>query len=335
MKNYRHHIGGTIAGLLLSVSCAAAHAETDVSLDAGLRTDYLRWNIADPYYQPNILSELTWRNIHSQYISARVTYKSGDFNLLGNYGYGKITRGDNQDSDYDGNNRTMEFSRSNNNSNGDHVSDAKIGVGIDFERLKGVGFQFTPWVGLSQHTQSLRMTNGFQTIPTYAPVYGPFPGLNSTYEAQWGIGPWVGLDGVFKLNDQFIVRAALEYHVADYYAKANWNLIPCFEHPKSYDHNASGNGKNFSLGAEYVMSTELSVTLTAIYGSWSTGSGSDHIFLSPDFYTAPNPRNPGHLLCESYGATINEPNKVFDVFEPLNEVKWHTTSVLLGLKQRL
>ena len=331
MKYIHRMIGRVIAGMLIAGSSALVHAQTEVGVDAGLRTDYLRWNIAPSQGTPNILSELTWKNVDSQYIGAHVTFKDGDFNVRGDYGYGQITRGDNQDSDYDGNNRTLEFSRSNNKANGDHVSDAKLGVGIEFAGLKGTGFQLTPWVGLSQHQQSLKMTNGFQTIP----AYGAFNGLNSTYEANWGVGPWMGLDGVFKLNEQIVVRAAFEYHVADYYGKANWNLIPCFEHPKSYEHHASGTGSNLTVGAEYLMSMDLSVTLTAAYGSWSTGVGSDHTFLSPDFYTAPNPWKPGHLLCEDYGATANEPNKVFDVYEPLNEVKWRSTNFVLGLKKRL
>jgi len=326
VKYIHRMIGRVIAGTLIVGSTTGVHAQTELGVEAGLRTDYLRWNIADPFGQPNILSELTWKNVDSHYLNAHVAYKDGDFNLRGDYGYGQITRGDNQDSDYDGNNRTLEFSRSNNKSNGDDVSDAKLGVGIEIANLKLPSIQFTPWVGLSRHQQNLRMTHGVQTVP----ASGLFDGLNSTYKAEWS-GPWAGLNARMQLDGKFVIRASLEHHWADYSGQGNWNLRDCLAHPKSFSHDAKGGGNNIGLSADVELDANLTLTLSMADSRWVTSSGSDTTHLAPDFYTRRDSN--GQLAC--IDQVVLPQDQIFDFSTPLNEVKWNTRSYMVGINMRL
>lgn len=326
MKYTHRIIGRTIAGMLIVGSNTGVHAQTELGVNTGLRTDYVRWNIADPSGQPNILSELTWKNVDSQYIDAHVAFKDGDFNVRGDYGYGQITRGDNQDSDYDGNNRTFEFSRSNNKSNGDNVSDAKLGVGIEIANLKLPNIQFTPWVGFSRHQQNFRMTHAVQTIP----AFGPFDGLNSTYKTAWS-GPWAALNARMQLDGKLVIRASFEHHWADYSGQGNWNLRECFAHPKSFSHEAKGGGDNIGLGADVELDANLTLTFSMAVSRWDTSSGADTVHLPADFYTRRDSN--GQLVC--IDQAVLPQDQIFDFTTPLNEVKWNTRSYLVGINMRL
>jgi hypothetical protein len=154
----------------------------------GYRDDTLNWNIAgmSDGTSPNILSELSWDNLHIWQIegAGRVTFAKR-LRLEGSLGYGWIYKGDNQDSDYFGDDRTLEFSRSNNNSDGDNVYDWSVGVGYQYNLGEMADLMVDElWMtflgGYSHHEQNIRITDGFQTIP----ALGPFDGLNSTYKAR-------------------------------------------------------------------------------------------------------------------------------------------------------
>lgn len=328
MKYYIHYIIRRVAaGLLFAGSSVVAHAQTQVGVDVGLRTDYLRWNIADPFGTPNILSELTWENVDSQYLNAHATFRDGNFNVRGDYGYGRIIRGDNQDSDYAGNNRTSEFSRSNNKSNGDHVSDAKLGVGIELKDFKVPGFQIIPWVGLSRHQQNLKITDGFQTIPALGAEV--LEGLNSSYEAQWN-GPWVGIKAQLELASNIVIRANFEHHWVDYAGQGNWNLRECLAHPKSFTHNAEGNGNELDLSADVELRTDLILSFRVTYSSWVTDAGTSTVHLPADFYTK---RDSQGRPC--IDAVVPPEDQIFNFSTRLNEVKWQSRSYLIGISMRL
>jgi hypothetical protein len=83
-------------------------------LEAGLaaRRDDLRWNIADGDGMPDVLSELTWREQKSLVLNARgeAEWPSG-WLLAAEVGAGTLLKGEIQDSDYDGDGRAQEWSR--------------------------------------------------------------------------------------------------------------------------------------------------------------------------------------------------------------------------------
>lgn len=261
--------------IISSVFVRDASAEVEASLKIGpsYRVDNLDWNIADSDGSPNILSELTWTDLKIVQIKADgKLIKSNNFYMRGSIGYGKIFDGDNQDSDYDGDDRTLEFSRSNNDADDGDVLDVSAGLGYQF-RLKK--FTIAPLIGYSYHEQNLVMTNGFQTIP----AYGSFPGLNSSYDAQWN-GPWTGFDISYKIMEKLTLSGVFEYHWADYEAVANWNLRNDFEHPKSFEHIADGNGILLSAAVDYTFNKHWGIGFLANYQEWSADAGIHRVFTS-------------------------------------------------------
>ena len=248
------------------------------SFNTGYRNDDLDWNIAGSTV--NILSELTWSDLEIFQLEFAVARNLPNrFKLKGSLAYGLIFDGENQDSDYAGNNRTLEFSRSNNSADDGNTSDVSIGLGYFFPLLTK-NFIATPLVGFSFHGQNLTITEGFQTIPPL----GPFPGLNSSYDAKW-YGPWVGLELNFSIYKRDVPLAhqilfGIEYHWANYYAEANWNLRTDLAHPKSFEHEADGSGTVFWAGYNYFFNPQWSLDLIYKYQKWETDPGIDRIFFA-------------------------------------------------------
>ena len=156
------------------------------------------------------------------------------------------------------------------------------------------------------------MTDGYQTI-TWAggPPLGSFDGLDSTYETQWW-GPWIGFDMVVNIKKLMAyipplsIRAGYEYHWAEYYAQADWNLREDFRHPKSFEHEADGTGSVMGVELRAHISERWSLTFGYETEEWSAEDGIDRVFLAN-------------------GATIST---------RLNEVNWESTTAQLGFMFR-
>lgn len=279
-QNLRYALLLVLAAALPAVVHASPNLQMEGSLGTGYRQDRLNWNIAGTSAgtNPNILSELSWDNLDIAQLRAggKMTYKN-NWVVRGAASYGKIVTGRNQDSDYLGDNRTLEFSRSNNKAGGD-VRDASLGMGHTFRLFdKSVGkfIHLTPLAGYSFHQQNLTMTNGYQTWPPT----GAFSGLNSTYNAEWK-GPWLGMDAGLQAGPKLTVIASLEYHWVDYFADANWNLRDTFAHPVSFTHSAKGRGYTVSLGGSYAIARSFLINVTLEHRKWTTDPGKDVIYFS-------------------------------------------------------
>ncbi|MDP2690222.1 MAG: hypothetical protein Q8P48_08935, partial [Deltaproteobacteria bacterium] len=278
-----------LAALLLLLAPAAAPAAqgdakalNGLELDvlAGLRVDQFDWNIAGNLNgtSPNVLSELTWSDLEILELKVRARKTISRLYLRGSLGYGFIFDGANQDSDYDGDDRTLEFSRSNNNAGDGSVWDISLGAGYAGWALPaGQGrLRVIPMLGYSLHKQNLTITDGFQTVctpPRCAGPTGPFGGLDSSYNALW-MGPWAGVDidyGAGKLK----VFGSFELHAASYSATADWNLRSDFKHPKSFEHTADGYGIVLALGADYELAPEFSVKAGVERQDWRASDGTD------------------------------------------------------------
>jgi hypothetical protein len=279
----RHSIRVCMQGCIAFLSLSAlpgASADSDfsgeLSVSISQRNDNLNWNIAGSTI--SVLSELKWENMSiAQLQAAGEIHLKNDRRVRASLGYGVVKSGTNQDSDYNGNNRTQEFSRSISNAGGD-VLDASIALGKKLllrDLTKGKLLYVTPFVGLSIHQQNLTMTDGVQTIP----ASGPFPGLASNYDAQW-IGPWLGAEALIEAEPGWSIMANLEYHLADYSASANWNLRADLAHPLSFRQTATGDGIVMSLAATYPVDKKWKIDFTLERRNWSTRSGSDQVFLA-------------------------------------------------------
>lgn len=259
-----------------------------LSLNAGYREDDLDWNIAGNIdgNDPNILSELTWKDLesHQLKLSGAVNIKN-QIILTGYAAYGMIYGGENQDSDYIGDNRTLEFSRSDNSADDGDLWDLSLGIGPRFD-FGLTYFSLVPLVGYSYHKQNLKITDGYQSIDTTPPItLGPFSGLDSSYKTAWQ-GPWLGVN--LELNAmqplwifrEVLFHVGFEYHWTDYYAEADWNLRDDFEHPKSFEHDASGYGLVWTMDASFFLSEQWSISLSYDYHQWETDEGTDRVFIS-------------------------------------------------------
>jgi hypothetical protein len=264
--------------------------ELDYALNSGFREDNLNWNIAagsnPPYHpgRPNVLSELKWTDIMSAQIGGKAEITSpGGWHFQGKVDYGFITSGNNQDSDYFANDRTGEFSRSNNSANAGNMLDASIGAGYRFARRDRQGNVIvgaTPLVGYAYSEQNLVISNGVQTVetPGFTPPLGPFPGLDSHYGTQWH-GPWLG----FKVNAQPVdwmgLFAQYEYHWANYYGKGGWNLRSDLAQPYSFKHHASGGGSRVAAGLKFKLTPAWAFDLNANYADMTTDAGTDTTYF--------------------------------------------------------
>jgi hypothetical protein len=266
---------------------AMANEEKDVNVEIvmgyGYRHDELDWNIAGTTdgADPNILSELSWKDliIHEVSLGLHVHTISGVY-MRNYFAYGVIVDGENQDSDYTEDDRQMEFSRSNNKADKGHTRDFSVGIGYTIP-FGSDFFTLAPVIGYSYHQQELHMTEGYQTIPSL----GPFPDLDSKYDTTWK-GPWVGAD--FNLELKKISRhlrlmevcIEFEHHWAAYNASADWNLRTDFKHPKSFEHEADGQGDKFSFGLINRLGKKTTLSIFYEQQQWKTQSGIDRVFLA-------------------------------------------------------
>ena len=246
--------------------------------NAGYRHDEIDWSFALPNI--NIRSELQWRSLESIQFEFGLQRRLGrNFRLKGSLDYAFLFDGDNQDSDYDGNNRTDEFSRSNNSTQDGDLWDISIGLAYD-TRLFNDRFIVSPAVGYSYHDQNLQITRGVQTIPPL----GPFPGLRSSYDPTW-YGPWVGAEFLYNSTGKSAPKPGyeafigIEYHFADFEAQADWNLRADLAHPVSFRQNADGSGWVLRGGFNYLFNPRWSVNLIGKYQKWETSAGSHRFFF--------------------------------------------------------
>ncbi len=278
--------------LLMFFFCEAASASTgQFSLSAGYRTDSLDWNIASGFSgtTPNILSELTWDDLQIFQISAeseivRPIREGVSTVLLGRAAYGWVLSGDNQDSDYAGDNRTLEWSRSNNDAGDGNVLDLEGGIGLRF-RLKNEKWNLTPLLGYSYYEQDLVMQDGFQTVkvdltPTFPlpPDVGPILGLNSSYLAWW-FGPWLGVQTDYQQSEIINWDFTLRLHKVDFRAEADWNLRTDLKHPVSFAHEAEGDGVSFNAGMHYLLDEKWQVDADISYVDLQADDGLDIVYF--------------------------------------------------------
>ncbi|MBN1141974.1 MAG: TonB-dependent receptor [Deltaproteobacteria bacterium] len=306
----------TLIAMLIFPSRGAA-IETQLKFSEGLRSDGLDWNIAGTMAgtNPNILSELTWENVLSHYMEGELTIR-GERKLFSPYiwlfgGYGWIFDGENQDSDYFGNNRTLEFSRSKSDADDGEVWDFGANLGLAFQFSgKNAFFSIIPFIGYTYRAQDFTMTNGVQVLDPYSLFggTGPFPGLDNSYETRW-YGPLTGLRLEYKLLDlnqkkRFMFWLEGDYTRFDYEAEANWNLRTDFAHPKSFEHSAEGDGYKLRGGFDFFLTKILALGFKGEYTDWTADKkGVDKVYFAD-------------------GTTAKT---------KLNEVNWESWSAMLAL----
>jgi len=307
--------------------------EFQYDLGAGYRIDDFDWNFAGNGV--NVLSELTWRDleIFQLVLGGRLLFKPGRDSgsqpqnppesparwriyLRGNLGYGWIGDGTVRDSDFAGNDRTLEFSRSDNQAGDGNVLDASIGGGLQF-RFRKDAWRIAPLIGLDYHEQELTISRGIQVVsrPDLAPPgnapqpLGPLPpNLASTFQTEWQ-GFWIGVDlEILPPASRLEFFATAEFHwVMDYQAKADWNLRQDLAHPRSFEQHADeGWGVVLAGGTRLKLTPRLGLFLRAEFRDWQIEEGTQRIFFA-----------------DGTGAVAR-----------LNNANWESASLLTGFEGR-
>ena len=289
---------------------AEVNETMDFALHTGLRRDNVDWNIGGNNSEGqyvNVLSELEWEDLEILEIGAHGKLSVGNLQALyrtyiwGSVDYGWINGGTGRDSDYHGNDRTLEVYRWYTDTEDDNVFDASIGLGIEKKY-----WQDRVTLGLlggySYHEQNLRLTNGVQVIPDSMPL----DGLDSTYESKWH-GPFAGVDIKLQPLPHVSLYGLLEYHWSDYRGEADWNLRSDLAHPVSFSHEAdNADGLAATLQGSYHFSRQWALDLSFLYRSFSAKDGIDLTYMAS-------------------GATLAT---------RLNEVNWQSSAVTVGLSYR-
>ena len=290
--------------------------DSNLELGVGYRVDNLKWSIAGGSNGPDIMSELEWRDIQSAELNLQ--YKAVALHtiyLRGNADVAFVFDGQNQDSDYAGNQRTLEYSRSLNTAEKGTLYDLSLGLGMQFSVLFNT-FTLAPLLGYSFHSQHLTMTEGTQVVDTFSipPRIGSFPGLDSAYTTHW-YGPWIGLDFGCNVLGKLALEGYYEFHIVRYSANGHWNLRTDFL--DDFIHKSNGIGNVVFLKAQYALTDNLSVGISTRYQTWHARPGLDRTYIKTEIA-----------------------NKLSGIFEKitgrsetrLNSVNWHaiTTSVLLA-----
>jgi Protochlamydia outer membrane protein len=268
--------------LLILLHAPSANAQALWRYDYTLGTDYrhaqLDWNIAGNLAgtAPNVLSDLDWHDLEIGQITADVKITVNDrLVFMGRGAYGVILSGKVRDSDYKGDNRTIEYLRSDSKGGGD-IADGSIGFGYHYQLFDAMTRRYldiTPLLGYSRHLQYLTISDGQQIIP----ASGPIVNLDSKYDAVW-FGPWLGVNLRLETSQDTALSVAVEYHWADFSAKANWNLRDDLSHPLSFEHTSQGAGFIMSLALSHTLTKNWDVLARLELQNWRTDPGIDTLY---------------------------------------------------------
>ena len=241
-----------------------------LSVTGGYQQEDLQWSIAGNAngQNPNILSELRWKNVGGPVTGIQLHYNFfTHWQLQGEYEHAFFSTGKVYDTDYGSNDRTNIV----------YAEQFNAGKGGADRWLAGLGYQLpvtdkfsiTPSAGYGQFQQLLYVCGNKAT----------FSDLNSTYKTTWrgAYGQVVCSTGLTK---KLWMNAGFRYSQVQYSASANWNLIREFSHPESFRHTANGYGINIHTSMLYQASGIHSIGIKGIYSRWQTGRGIDELYLA-------------------------------------------------------
>jgi hypothetical protein len=271
-----------LLAVLLPRPAAAWQPRLDLTLGADYRQAEMDWNIAGDIFgtHPNVQSQLRWDDLEIAQVNAALHAELDQVVVEAKGAYGGIVDGSNQDSDYLADNRQLEFSRSDNKGGGE-LTEGSLGVGYRL-RLDGKAaghYTFIiPMLGYSLLRQNLQIRDGVQTIP----AAGPFTGLDSRYDTEWR-GPWLGAVLQMAAGPRTMLVLAMDYHWAEYEAKADWNLREDLAHPVSFRHAGTGSGIVAALTLIHDLTRHWSVMARLEAEHWRIDAGRDTLYaVDPD-----------------------------------------------------
>jgi len=263
----------------------------EYTLSLGQRGDNFRWDINGPVNELtpsfNVLSELDWKNINSTPLQLEAHYRANrKFSVAGHVSYALISSGQVRDSDYCGQNRSREFSRSISKGEGE-LLDWELRSQLEVVRQAMYGLSIIG--GYTRFKQDFDLNTGIQTIGGVEnfenlctqnpqdPIIPPDPGsvladLRTSYNARWQ-GPWLGGGGHWRHNRIHLVAEAQLYWL-EYQGRGSWNSrSPAFRFIQSAQ--GYGIGMQFNAGYRLIDGVETGVQVRWL--STVTQSGNESI----------------------------------------------------------
>lgn len=243
----------------------------NVSFSAGLFSEDFNWSIAGNTEgkAPNIFSELIWKNLkgiqynlNSNYFLTRRVAINVDLTL------GNINNGMANDSDYLEDNRNQSFFDEDFLSNKGYFRNIK--VSLLFRKELNEKLIISSLVGYDNLTQKLYLIED-PSNPTNED-------LNSYYKHYWK-GGYIGLDLNYLIG-KFSVSGTITGGYYNYYAKANWNLIPTFKKPISFVHQANAYKYQGGLLLSYLISKNLEINSSVNFTYGASFAGKDEAFFT-------------------------------------------------------
>ncbi|HEY0272706.1 MAG TPA: hypothetical protein VGC22_05935 [Chitinophaga sp.] len=230
-----------------------------------------RWSIAGNSNgtNPDIYSELIWKNLQSVTLQAGAAYRFyRQWGLRVEYAEAFLQSGKVTDTDYGADHRQQPVYNGVFKDNKGHLTtfDAALTYTIN---LPGK-WSLTPSLGYVYNRQALYILPASINDPA---------NLHSTYTARWQ-GLLAGVEAAFQVSRRLGITPSLQYDQLRYNAVANWNLISQFRHPVSFTHTANGYTLRPAAQVYYTVNAHTKLYLQGHYAYWDTGHGADQLFLA-------------------------------------------------------
>jgi len=299
--------------------------ETTWAVQGGIRQNTFDWNIASDETgaaTPNILSELTWRDLTILEVEGEVRHEEpldiyklkGGLHLEAKLKLGYPITGENQDSDYFGDNRTQEFSRTIGDADGGYAVGAKAAVGYKMyltgapgkrardirrskvpltasgrlRRLKHYReslddatpvVTLTPLLGYTVDQQDYRMKNNTQRSDSGFGPLGPIGAedFDWHYLANW-YGPFIGLETEIK-GRKNAVKLRGEYQNLDFYGEGFWRGRGDFRQDPSYRHEVDADGILLNAEYAYALGEDYALIIDGEYHARDGTGGIDRTYF--------------------------------------------------------
>lgn len=266
-----------IFATLTAFAATPTQATIFTRTDIGVQFDHLRWNISTPTFNPNILSELTFKSLSPIGRLNFAWFREGHpWVITAQYGFGYVVTGTVKDEDFNLNNRQGLFSKSKHDAHGHNVQSGQFRIGYSW--FNGNRSWITPHLGFQWKFARFNITGGKRIVPDNDV---DFSKLNSEYRAQWlalSVGgtfhhTFVALPLSITLDGSF-------FPFADYSGKGVWNLRSDFAQDPSFEHDATGIGAGGELKFQYRLTPRWRVGVGA-QGQWFRATdGSDVTYFS-------------------------------------------------------
>jgi len=300
-----------LAILLLTLNLAAQDNDRDhrglrLSFYSGYGNQDFRWSIAGNYAggNPNILSELKWKDVKGPIAGTRVDLSLGHrWSASVDANVSITTSGCVTDADYSGDDRTgrtyyVAFAS-------DRGEGFRISAQPAYSLINKGFIRLLAAAGYQYGSMHLRIRENGEEDPSVIAT-----GLNSSYNTRMH-GPKAAMVLHLRLAQKLSLAFMPGASFLQYSARANWNLATDLKHPLSFEHRANGWEWTGRLELSYGINKNLNVFTTLDYRRLQINGGDDILY-----------RSDGQILRSHFnGASGNTLNALAGVKFNINKIK--------------